>query len=128
MSDWVLDASAVLAVLGGEPGADLVMAALYDGAVISSVNLCEVVGKLTEAGLSSAETRQVLDTLGLDVNDFDADQAVEAGLMRGSTKALGLSLGDRACLGLALTLGSTALTGDQVWEKTGLPVRVRILR
>ena len=40
---WVLDASAVLAVLGGEPGADLVKATLNDGAAISSVNLCEVV-------------------------------------------------------------------------------------
>ena len=125
---WVLDASAVLAVLGGEPGADIVKAAIFDGATISSVNLCEVVGKLTEAGLSSDEVREVLDNLGLDVRDFDMRQALEAGILLGRTRALGLSLGDRACLSLALALGATDVTADHAWEKTWLPVKVRVVR
>ena len=111
---WVLDASAVLAVLGGEPGADIVKAAIFDGATISSVNLCEVAGKL--------------NSLGLDVRDFDMRQALEAGILLGRTRALGLSLGDRACLSLALALGATAVTADHAWEKTGLPIKVRVVR
>jgi PIN domain nuclease of toxin-antitoxin system len=69
---WVLDASAILAFLGQEPGADVVKAALYDGAVVSSVNLCEVAGKLVEAGLSHLEMMDVFSNLGLEVKDFDS--------------------------------------------------------
>ena len=73
MSEAVLDSSALLALLWNEPGADYVAAAL-PGALLSSVNLAEVVTKLCERGSSGSEGRELVESLGV-VVDFDADQA-----------------------------------------------------
>lgn len=124
----VCDASAILALVNGEPGAAMVEEALFSGALVSSVNLCEVAGKLTDVGLSSAETRRVIEGLGLSVHDFDAEQAYGAGFMRSRTAELGLSLGDCACMTLAATLGLPVLTADRSWLEVDLPVEVRVIR
>jgi len=110
----VLDSSALLCVLNGEAGAKRV-AAVLPGAVMGAVNLAEVVTKLREKGLSADETNEVLDGLNLDVRPLTAAQAMAAGHLRPATRALGLSLGDRACLALAIELGRTAVTADKVW-------------
>jgi len=78
----VLDATAVLALLQEEPGAERVVAALPDAA-ISAVNLSEVVGKLADSGMPELAIRAALGALGLDVHPFDEDQAwasVKAGV------------------------------------------------
>lgn len=128
MSRRVLDASALLALLNGEVGAERVLAALEEGAIISAVNLAEVVGKLADVGLSESETRGVLGPLALAVADFDEDSAYAAGLLRPLTVRQGLSLGDRACLGLALALGLPALTAERSWTQLSLPVAVETIR
>jgi ribonuclease VapC len=111
----VLDASALLALLQNEPGAERV-AALLSGSVISAVNLSEVVDKLVDHDMSADDIREVLDGLPLDVHAFDREAAFAAGELRRITRHAGLSLGDRACLALAAHFGVAAVTANRAWE------------
>ena len=98
----VLDASAVLAYLLQEKGQDRVEAALDAGHCwLSTVNLCEVLGKLCDRGMPLQEAQAAVDDLGLFIKDFDAEAASLAAMLRTQTKPIGASLGDRACLALA---------------------------
>ncbi len=127
MSDLVVDASALLALLSQEGKAERRPVTLK-GTIISAVNLSEVVAKLAEVGMPEAEIRSALDPLGLEVEAFDANQAYLAGLLRPRTKALGLSLGDRACLALAQKRGSPVLTMDRAWARLQIDVEIRLMR
>ncbi len=127
MPDVVIDASALLAMLNAEPGAEVVAEAILRAA-ISAVNISEVVSKLSEAGMPESAIRHALQPLGMEVVPFDEDQAYQAGLLRVPTKDAGLSLGDRGCLGLAGKLGLPALTADRTWLKLSLGVTVKIIR
>lgn len=124
---FVLDASALLCLLKGESGAERVMAAL-PRAWVSAVNLSEVYAKLADAGGSEDRIARAVGGLHLRVEPFDDAQARRAGMLRPMTKALGLSLGDRACLALAQHRGALALTTDRAWadlpEAAGLAVEV----
>ncbi|MFC4724145.1 type II toxin-antitoxin system VapC family toxin [Glycocaulis abyssi] len=111
----VLDASALLAVLLGEPGAAHVERYL-PGAVISAVNLSEVAGKLMEKGAPQDAVEAAIASIGLVVIDFDEAQAMAAASLRPRTRALGLSLGDRACLALGETRGGKVVTCDTAWS------------
>ena len=124
---YVLDASALLALLNREPGADRV-AAVMAGARISAVNLIEVISKLIDKGLDGPTVVAGLSELDIIVVDMDRPQAERAGLLRRETRALGLSLGDRACLALALDSGSIALTGDRAWAALTLGIEVELVR
>lgn len=128
MSRTVLDASAVLAALKREPGADVVAAAIANGAAVSAVNLAEVVSTLADRGMDEATVHATLDQLDLQVVDFDTDLAYAAGLLRPRTRQFGLSLGDRACLVLAQRLGAEALTADRTWADLSRDFAVRIVR
>jgi PIN domain nuclease of toxin-antitoxin system len=125
----VIDASALLCLVLGEPGAARVTAALEAGGCwISAVNLSEVAAKLDEAGVPAQEIERLAPSLRLHVEPFDQAQAMACAFMRKSTRGLGLSLGDRACLQLALTRGTVALTADRAWSKAKLGVRVEVVR
>ena len=124
----VLDASAVLALLQGEPGVDVVLQALPRGA-ISAVNLSEIVAKLADHGMPVDAVRAALDGLPLEVHAFDRDAAYAAGELRRATKRAGLSFGDRACLALAGRLGSMAVTADRAWASlAGDRARITVIR
>lgn len=130
MSDsFVLDASAVLCLLKGENGADRVIDALPRSS-ISAVNISEVYAKLADAGGSEAKIAHAIGVLHLKVEPFDDEQARAAGMLRPATKALGLSLGDRACLALARGKSASALTTDRVWTELPevLGISVELLR
>lgn len=127
MGKVVLDASAILALVNDEPGATLV-AEVLEEAVVSAVNLSEVVGKLLETGMPRPEAENILGGLGLEVLPFDEAAAWNAGALRTGTKKAGLSLGDRACLALARELGLPAVTADSAWAKTPAGVEVRLVR
>jgi ribonuclease VapC len=127
VSDVVLDASALLALINSEPGADVVASAVPD-AIISAVNLSEVVGKLRQTGMPVKAIHQVLQPLGLEVRPFDEEQAYLVGLLRDATQSAGLSLGDRACLCLAHKLGLAALTADRAWSRLSVGVTVKVIR
>jgi ribonuclease VapC len=127
VSDVVLDASALLAVLRSEPGAERVEPRL-EGAGIGAVNLSEVVAKLIEDDVPEAEIRRAIGRLELDVHAFDAEHAFIAGVLWRSTRALGLSFGDRACLALAQSLGALALTADRSWPRLELGIAIEVIR
>ena len=124
---YVLDASALLAALFDEPGADRVEEVL-PGARMSTVNFSEVVAKLSERGRAGDDTLRILAELDIVVCDFDRNQAEAAGRLRQVTKSAGLSLGDRACLALAAALGGTAVTADRSWASLNLGVTVEVVR
>ncbi len=124
---YVLDASAVLALLQEEHGSRRAEEWLPGGA-ISSVNLSEVAGKLLELGMPEPEATEVVQALGLEVVPFHEELAWRAAVLKPATKALGLSLGDRACLATGVLLGRPVLTADRVWTKLDLPVRIVLLR
>jgi PIN domain nuclease of toxin-antitoxin system len=122
---YVLDASAVLAAFFDEPGADVV-AARISGALLSAVNYHEIVAKLIDHGTPSDHIIDIMSQLDVEVVSVDRAQAMAAGLLRATTRAAGLSLGDRGCLALALSRQATALTTDRTWleiaDATGVMV------
>ena len=125
----VLDASAVLALLNNEAGAQTVAGRL-EGASISSVNWSEVVQKAIALGVDRAPAgmHDDLAAVGLAVRDFSATQAeIAAGLWM-STRDLGLSLADRACLALAIDMRAPVLTGDRAWQELAIGVEVILIR
>ena len=122
-TEVVLDSSALLALLNDEPGADVV-AGLLRNSAMSTVNISEVTAKLAEAGIRERDIRMAVGGLVLDIVPFDAEQAVEAGMLRRATRAAGLSLGDRACLGLAKRLGVPAATADLAWRRVDTGVEL----
>lgn len=115
----VFDASAALAVVFAEPGAERAERWIEDGdAVISSVNHAEVVARLVERGMSEAEVDAVCEGLRLQIVPFGAAQALASGRLRASTRPLGLSLGDRCCLALAQEhRGAQVVTADRLWKE-----------
>lgn len=127
MSRIVLDASALLALLHEEPGSQEVESVI-PGAVISAVNLSEVVAKLSEAGMPEAAIQAAIASVELEIHVFDAALAHRAGLLRVATRHLGLSLGDRACLALGKHLSLPVLTTDRAWERVEVGVEVKVAR
>ena len=125
----VYDASVLLALVLDEPGTERAMHSLADG-VISSVNLAEVMTVLAHRGATAEDLDVLVNDLPLRVEDFTTDDAVLTALLRPDTKALGLSLGDRACLALAQRLSEVALTADRAWAKLpdSLSQSVELLR
>jgi PIN domain nuclease of toxin-antitoxin system len=123
----VLDASAVLAVLHNEPGCEMVEAFMRR-AVVSTVNLAEVGAVLSDRGMPTQHVQSVLSTLEFEVAPFDESAAMAAIALRPSTRALGLSLGDRACLALGQARRLPVLTADRNWAGIGLELDVRLIR
>ena len=126
-SELVLDASALLALMRAEEGADRV-AAVLDHAVIGAVNLAEVISKLVREEIAIRIVREWIDALELDVRPFDRELAYAAGELLPATRAQGLSLGDRACLALARALGAAALTTDRAWRSLDVGVAIEVIR
>ena len=127
MSRTVLDASAILALIHREPGADVVVEALPNAAV-STVNLAEVVARLSDRKIPDDAIRVTMAALGLVIIEFDEQQAFAAGALRRATRHVGLSLGDWACLALAMRLHAPAVTADRSWATLGIGVEVRLIR
>ena len=120
----ILDASAVLAWLQEEPGADKVDAIL-DRAAISAVNVAEVLHKLISKGATREDAQEIFDRISLPVLDFTEPMSREGA---GLSHQKGLSLGDRACIATSLTLGIPVLSADQKWGKLGLSTTVLLIR
>lgn len=128
MTSVVLDASAVLALVRVEPGADKV-APHVGRAAISAVNLQEVIKELLLSGLDEATTRELLDELRLDVRAHDIDAAYAAAGLHAQTRQYGRGLGDRSCLALAMQLNVPALTADREWKKVKVKgLRIELIR
>lgn len=127
MSDFVLDASAVLALIHREPG-EARVGELLGRSAISTVNLAEVHGKLIQRGAPDEVAWAAIQRLDLEIVTFDTAQAHAVGSMLPPTRHLGLSLGDRACLALAQQRGVPAVTTDRNWAKLELGIAIEVIR
>lgn len=95
---------------------------------MSSVNVAEVMAKLVERGATMEQAEAMAEAFLDRSVDFTLPQALDAGRMRSATRHRGLSLGDRACLALARSLGATAMTADRAWEGLDVGVAIEVVR
>jgi ribonuclease VapC len=128
VSRIVLDASAVLAILSGEAGAEKLSPRLLSDATISNVNLAEVQGKLVSRGLDPDDAWDAALGLVREPEAFTMEQARIAGDLVTVTRPLGLSLGDRACLSLGIVLRATVYTADRSWKGLRLGISIHSIR
>jgi PIN domain nuclease of toxin-antitoxin system len=123
-----LDASAVLAVLYREPGADKLPPELLAKALMSSVNLAEVQSKLVALGWDADQAWKDCTGFVDQVVPFTMEQAKRTGDLVSATRSLGLSLGDRVCLALALEQNAPVYTTDRSWRHLKLDLKIIVLR
>jgi ribonuclease VapC len=128
VSRIVLDASAVLAVLLQEPGSEKLTPEILSDAATSTVNLAEVHSKLVSRGLPPDDAWEAALSPISELVPFTDEHARLAGDLVAKTRALGLSLGDRACLALGLALKAPVYTADRSWNKVRAGVRIHIIR
>ena len=123
----VFDASALLVLLNKEPGHELVERYLPQ-AMMSAVNFAEVITVLVNVGVPLSEATTLTSELITIIEPFNADQAVATAELRKTTKTLGLSLGDRACLALAQKKQLPVITADKIWKEIKLPIEIKLAR
>ena len=128
LNKLVLDSSAILAVVNAEPGHEKLTKELLAGAVASTVNLAEVQTKLVTRGWPSEMAWHDANGPINEAVTFEPEHARLAGDLVSTTKHLGLSLGDRACLALALALNAPVYTADRSWKNLKLTVPIHVIR
>ena len=128
MSRVVLDASALMAVINREPGVERLTPQIMSAASASAVNLAEVHGKLVQRGFSPNDAWAAANGVIDEAVAFTAEQAKTAGDLVVLTRALGLSLGDRACLALGIALRAPVYTADRAWKSLKLGIRIHVIR
>lgn len=130
MSKVVLDSSVLLAILNGEPGAEIFTKkpSLLANSTISAVNLAEAYSKVMTLGGDPVEAWDTITAPVTDVVPFDTDQAEIIGRLVSLTRSRGLSLGDRACLGLGIALKSPVYTTDRAWKDLKVGVTIHVIR
>ena len=127
MAEAVLDASALIAFLRKERGGEKV-AEVLTRSCISAVNHAETLSKLVEYGKAVDEVAYQIERLQIPIIPFDAGQARIVGSLWKATRPVGLSLGDRACLALALSRNAPAWTTERKWETVDVGVQVIQIR
>jgi PIN domain nuclease of toxin-antitoxin system len=128
MNRVVLDASAVMVVINGEAGADKLTPQILSNATASTVNLAEVYGKLLQRGFTPEHAWTAANGTIQEAVAFTTEQAKTAGDLVAETRALGLALGDRACLALGISLHAPVYTADRSWKNLKVGVRIHVIR
>jgi PIN domain nuclease of toxin-antitoxin system len=123
----VLDASAVLALLFDEPGKEIVLSHAY-GARLLSVNLSEILTRVIDKNGDPESVLKQIKRLEFQIVSFDEMLAISAAKLREVTKHIGASLGDRACLALAVLSDLPVLTADQKWGFLDIGIDIRLIR
>lgn len=123
----VLDASALLAYMFSKDGHEKVAACIEDSC-ISTVNLSEVLGRFARDGHPVSGVRAALESSSIEFVEFSLGMAQKAAELTPGCQRPGLSLGDRACLALAIERTLPLLTADRVWLELSLPIRVETIR
>jgi PIN domain nuclease of toxin-antitoxin system len=126
-SSVVLDSSAILAVFLSEPGCERVLPFLQ-GALLSTVNLAEVITRMIDVGAAGGHVWSRVESVQCEVCPFTVGQARIAAELRPITSPFGLSLGDRACLALAIDRKATVYTTDKTWKKLSLGIEIEAIR
>ena len=127
VSRVVLDTSAVVAAIKSEAGADRVRP-VATGAVVSALTVGELASVLTREGAARNVVEAVVDEFRFVVEPFDRKRALAAGFLIAKTAHRGMSLGDRACLALAIELGLPVLTADRAWRDLDVDVEINFIR
>jgi ribonuclease VapC len=127
--EYILDSSALLAVIVDEPGQEQVRP-LLNNAAVTAVNACEVVSKLISRDVAVEQAIASVVEMDIPIAPFDDRLAFEAATILPTTRPLGLSLGDRACLAYARLNGTSVLTADRAWKKLAakLGIDIRVIR
>jgi PIN domain nuclease of toxin-antitoxin system len=125
---FVLDASALLASILREPGADAVDEAMRAGSFASTINEAEALSRLVDLGFLDRDAEDALGALEYVPVEFTPEHAVRSGRMRLPTRQFGLGLGDRACLALAASLNLPVMTADRIWTQLDVGVEVVLCR
>ncbi len=128
MKTYLLDASALMAFIRSENGADVVEARLNDAAAMSSVNVSEAIMRSVEKGFSADLVTRLLVSEQVQIFDFGFELARTTAALRPATKHLGLSFADRACIATAIRLGAIIVTADRAWSTLELPCSVELIR
>lgn len=128
-----LDASALLALLYEEEGAEVVVDAIAEGVTVGAINWAEALSKVADRGDDPrAVGRRLVVGAGAGATIWieapSAEDCLAIAELRPRTRRLGLSLADRACLALALRLGVPVVTADRVWAEADVGVEVRLIR
>jgi ribonuclease VapC len=127
VTTYILDASALLAIIQDERGGDHALARL-PGCLMSTVNLSEALMRGAEKGASLREMQELLATQRVQLIEFDEFLAVEAARLRPATRHLGLSFADRACIATAMSRGATVVTADRAWATLDLSCPIELIR
>ena len=123
----ILDASALLALLQGEPGADKVQAVLHR-AIINTVNWSEVIQKLSVHDPDVADIRPEMELTGLRILPFSVAQAEICASLWQQAKPFGLSLADRSCVATGIDCKMDVMTADKIWQNMALPIVIHAIR
>lgn len=127
MNSVVLDASVIIAAVLKEPGGERARGHAR-APLVSAVNYAEALTRLSDRGYRKEAVYEALTLVPMEVVDFERTHAEAAAELRSATRSRGLSLGDRACLALAMSRDAVALTADRAWQGLGLPVQVELVR
>lgn len=127
MNKIILDASALLALIKNESGADIVEA-LIGRIIMSSANVSEVAAFLLRKDISLEECKEYIEPFVETIVPFDLKHAYNAAALQKQTANKGLSLGDRACLALGIQTGYPVYTADKVWLELDLDCRIILIR
>jgi ribonuclease VapC len=127
MHSYVLDASALLALINEEKGFEKV-AEFLPKSIMSAVNFSECISVLASIGIPEQDIKYTLKELLGTIIDFDREQAYMTAFLREHTKKFGLSLGDRACIALAKLKQIPVVTADKIWSQINCGVEVILIR
>lgn len=117
---FLLDSSALIALLKKESGYEMVADVIANSA-ISSVNLSELVAVLARTGVSEEDIDVIISDLVPEIIPFCEDISIKAGKLAKLTQNYGLSLGDRACLATAIIAQLPVYTADKAWVELDIP-------
>jgi ribonuclease VapC len=123
----VLDSSAILAVFLNESGGEIV-APILDGALLSTLNLAEIHARLLNRGAHADHAWNRIMSVQCEICFFSGEQARVAAELKSVTSPFGLSLGDRACLALAIERKATVYTADKAWRDLSLGIKIEVIR
>jgi PIN domain nuclease of toxin-antitoxin system len=127
VTSTVLDASALIAFLNSEPGADIVRGVLHD-ALISAVNYSEILKKTIERNGSPERVADIIRDLSVAIVPFDQAHAAAAATLYPEAKPHGMSFADRACLSLGVMRRNSVLTAEHKMKLVTLPIKVKLIR
>jgi PIN domain nuclease of toxin-antitoxin system len=116
MNKVILDSSAMLALIKNEEGSSVVEE-LLGSIVMSSVNISEVAAILLDSEMSAEQVTQATLPFIDSIIAFDVEHSILCADLKKSTKHLGLSLGDRACISLGMKLRLPIYTADKIWAE-----------